>query len=58
MLEMNLKKIKSEDKKRILSLYLTTIGNCENCGECFNRSEISEEDAVLIIIDPSANNDD
>jgi len=32
--QMNLKKIKSEDKKRILSLYLTTIGDCENCGEC------------------------
>jgi hypothetical protein len=31
---MNLKKIKYEDKKRILSLYLTKIGNCNDCGEC------------------------
>jgi hypothetical protein len=32
--QMNLKKIKHEDKKRILSLYLNTIGECENCGQC------------------------
>jgi hypothetical protein len=32
--QMNLKKIKNEDKKRILSLYLTTIGDCNNCGLC------------------------
>jgi len=32
--QMNLKKIGSEDKKRILSLYLTKIGGCENCGKC------------------------
>ena len=32
--QMNLKKIKNDDKKRILSLYLNTIGNCENCGKC------------------------
>ena len=32
--QMNLKKIQHEDKKRILSLYLNTIGNCENCGKC------------------------
>jgi hypothetical protein len=32
--QMNLKKIKNDDKKRILSLYLTTIGECEKCGEC------------------------
>ena len=32
--QMNLKKIKSEDKKRILSLYLNTIGDCNNCGLC------------------------
>jgi hypothetical protein len=31
---MNLKKIKHEDKKRILSLYLTKIGGCDNCGKC------------------------
>ena len=31
---MNLKKIKSEDKKRILSLYLNTIGDCDDCGMC------------------------
>ena len=29
--QMNLKKIKHEDKKRVLSLYLTKIGNCNNC---------------------------
>ena len=32
--QMNLKKIKHEDKKRVLSLYLTTISECGNCGEC------------------------
>jgi hypothetical protein len=32
--QMNLKKISFEDKKRILSLYLTKIGGCENCGKC------------------------
>ena len=32
--QMNLKKIKNEDKRRILSLYLNTIGNCETCGKC------------------------
>ena len=32
--QMNLKKIKSEDKKRILSLYLNTIGDCDDCGMC------------------------
>ena len=32
--QMNLKKIKHEDKKRVLSLYLTKIGNCNNCGNC------------------------
>ena len=36
--QMNLKKIKYEDKrvtnKQILSLFLTTIGNCDHCGEC------------------------
>ena len=32
--QMNLKKIKAEDKKRILSLYLNKIGNCSNCGKC------------------------
>ena len=32
--QMNLKKIKNDDKKRILSLYLNTIGNCELCGKC------------------------
>ena len=31
---MNLKKIGHEDKKRILSLYLTKIGECSNCGKC------------------------
>ena len=32
--QMNLKKIKDNDKNRILSLYLNTIGNCDHCGEC------------------------
>jgi hypothetical protein len=32
--QMNLKKIKHEDKKRILDLYLTKIGGCNNCGKC------------------------
>ena len=32
--QMNLKKIKHEDKKRILSLYLTTLTDCNNCGKC------------------------
>ena len=32
--QMNMKRIKHEDKNRILSLYLNTIGNCDNCGEC------------------------
>ena len=32
--QMNLKKIKSEDKTRILGIYLNTIGNCGNCGLC------------------------
>ena len=32
--QMNLKKIQHEDKKRILNLYLNTIGNCSNCGKC------------------------
>ena len=32
--QMNLKKIPHEDKKRILSLYLQKIGNCDNCGKC------------------------
>jgi len=32
--QMNLKKIKHDDKNRILSLYLTKIGECENCGKC------------------------
>ena len=32
--QMNLKKIQHEDKKRILSLYLNKIGNCNNCGKC------------------------
>jgi hypothetical protein len=31
---MNGMKIKHEDKKRILSLYLTKIGECNNCGKC------------------------
>jgi superfamily II DNA or RNA helicase len=32
--QMNLKKIKSEEKTRILGIYLNTIGNCGNCGMC------------------------
>jgi len=32
--QMNLKKIKLEDKNRILSLYLTKISECNNCGKC------------------------
>ena len=32
--QMNLKRIKEEDKERILSLYLTKIGNCSDCGNC------------------------
>lgn len=32
--QMNLKKIGHEDKKRILGLYLTQIGSCNNCGNC------------------------
>jgi hypothetical protein len=32
--QMNLKKIKNEDKNRILSLYLNVIDNCNNCGLC------------------------
>ena len=32
--QMNLKKIKYEDKKRILSLYLTKLEECGTCGEC------------------------
>jgi hypothetical protein len=32
--QMNLKKIKHEDKKRVLSLSLTKIGECGNCGKC------------------------
>ena len=32
--QMNLKKIKHEDKKRVLSLYLTKLDECGNCGEC------------------------
>ena len=32
--QMNLKKIKHEDKKRVLSLYLNTISDCGNCGKC------------------------
>ena len=32
--QMNLKKIHHEDKKRILNLYLTKIGECNNCGKC------------------------
>jgi len=32
--QMNLKKIKSQDKQRILGIYLNTIGNCGNCGMC------------------------
>ena len=32
--QMNLKKIPHDDKKRILSLYLNKIGDCNNCGKC------------------------
>ena len=33
--QMNLKKIKHEDQKRLLSLYLNTISDCgKNCGKC------------------------
>ena len=32
--QMNLHKIKDPDRKRILSLYLNTIEECKNCGEC------------------------
>jgi len=32
--QMNLKKIKREDKNRILGIYLNTIKKCENCGMC------------------------
>jgi hypothetical protein len=32
--QMNLKKIKHEDKKRVLSLYLTKLNECSNCGVC------------------------
>jgi len=32
--QMNLKKIPKLERKRILPLFLTTIGGCENCGEC------------------------
>lgn len=32
--QMNLHKIKDTDRKRILSLYLNTIEECKNCGEC------------------------
>ena len=32
--QMNLKKIKHEDKKRILGLYLLKIGGCNDCGLC------------------------
>ena len=32
--QMNMKKIKDENKNRILSLYLNQIGNCNDCGFC------------------------
>jgi hypothetical protein len=32
--QMNLKKIKTEDTKRILSIYLNKINNCNDCGNC------------------------
>jgi hypothetical protein len=32
--QLNLKKIKHEDKKRILSLYLVKLNECNNCGDC------------------------
>lgn len=34
--QMNLRKIKHEDKKRILSLYLTAMKTCDHCGKCQN----------------------
>ena len=34
--QMNGKKIRSEDQKRILSLYLNTLKNCKKCGQCQN----------------------
>lgn len=32
--QMNLKKIPDASKNRILKLYLSTIGNCDKCGDC------------------------
>lgn len=32
--QLNLKKIKNGDKKRILSLYLVKLDECNNCGKC------------------------
>jgi superfamily II DNA or RNA helicase len=32
--QMNLRKIKPQDKNRILGIYLNKIGNCGNCGMC------------------------
>jgi hypothetical protein len=32
--QMNLKKIKFEDQKRILSLYLNKLSDCKTCGKC------------------------
>jgi hypothetical protein len=32
--QMNLRPINPKDKERILSLYLTKIGGCNNCGKC------------------------
>lgn len=32
--QMNLRKIKHEDKKRILSLYLVKLAECQTCGKC------------------------
>jgi len=32
--QMNLKKIKHEEKKRVLSLYLTKLEECGGCGKC------------------------
>ena len=32
--QMNLKKIKHEEKKRVLSLYLTKLKECGDCGKC------------------------
>jgi hypothetical protein len=34
MYQMNGKKIRKEDTKRILSLYLNTLAYCDDCGEC------------------------